>query len=90
MTVTLNDPRLQKLIDDRVKSGKYGSAEEVMAAALFSLEQQESVGDFAPGELDALIAVGTKQVDNDELLDGEAVFREIDQLAADAAKKGGK
>ena len=48
-------PEIQKLIEDRVKSGKYETAEDVVAAAVSSLEQQEAFGDFAPGEIDQLV-----------------------------------
>lgn len=47
----------QKLIEERVRSGKYASPEEVITAALFALDQDEQ-GDFAAGELDALIEEG--------------------------------
>jgi Arc/MetJ-type ribon-helix-helix transcriptional regulator len=81
MTLTLN-PKLQKLIDDRVKSGKYRSKEDVIAAALHSLDQQERLGDFEPGELDELC-----NVEKGNAIDAEEVFREIDALRDAALKK---
>lgn len=80
MAITLTNPRLQKLIDDRIQSGQYPSAESVVVAALSCLEQQEHAADFAPGELNSMIAVGRSQLDKDESLDSEEVFREIDQV----------
>jgi putative addiction module CopG family antidote len=57
MTVVLT-PELQRLIDARIKSGKYASPQDVLTAALHSLDSQEHSGDFAPGEMDALLAEG--------------------------------
>jgi putative addiction module CopG family antidote len=59
MTVKIT-PKIKRLIDKRVKAGRYASAEEVLIASLAALEQQETFGDFAPGELDALIEEGDK------------------------------
>ncbi|HEX8912490.1 MAG TPA: type II toxin-antitoxin system ParD family antitoxin [Humisphaera sp.] len=76
MTVTL-PPDVQKLIDDRVRAGRYASAEDVIAAAVGTLAQQESFGDFGPGEMNQLLAAG-EQGGAD--LDGEAVFAEVRAL----------
>ncbi len=43
------DSAAQKQITDRVKSGKYPSAEAVIAAALGALEHDEHAGEFSPG-----------------------------------------
>lgn len=64
-------PDLQQLIDERVKSGKYASPEDVVAAALRTLDQQERSGDFAPGEFDDLLAEGERSIAEDGTLDGE-------------------
>jgi len=57
MQLTL-DNELQRRITDRVNSGQYASPEEVIAAALVALEHEEHTLEFAPGELDRLIAEG--------------------------------
>jgi Arc/MetJ-type ribon-helix-helix transcriptional regulator len=64
------DPEVPKLIDERVKSGRYATAEDVVAAALLTLDQQEWFGDFAPGELDELLADGEHSITKDGTLDG--------------------
>ena len=69
------DPKLQKLIDERVKSGKYARPEDVVAAALLTLDQQERFGDFAMGELDVLLAEGERSIAKDGTLDGDEAFR---------------
>ena len=39
-------PNVQKMIDDRVKSGRYRTPEDVVAAAVTHLEQSEQIGEF--------------------------------------------
>ena len=67
-------PHVQQLIEDRIRSGKYHSAEDVIVAAMASLEQQEQPGDFEPGEMDRLIEEG---LSSGAPLDGEQVFAEL-------------
>ena len=76
MNLTL-DENVGKLINDRVKSGQYASAEDVVVAALHSLDNDETFGDFAPGELDALLAEGEA---SGPPLDGTAVLEELSGL----------
>jgi antitoxin ParD1/3/4 len=78
------DPELQKLIDERVQSGKYASPEAVLAAALRTLEQQERLGDFAAGELDALLAEGEHSIEQEGTLDGDEAFRQRRERRAQA------
>jgi putative addiction module CopG family antidote len=70
------DASTELLIAERLKSGRYASAEDVVTAALHALEQDETGFDFQPGELDRLIAEGEAS----ETLDGHAVLDEIRQL----------
>jgi antitoxin ParD1/3/4 len=74
MTLSLG-PDLQKLIDERVSSGRYSSPEDVVAAAVRALDQQERFGDFAAGELDTLLAEGEQSLAQDSGLDGDEAFR---------------
>ena len=66
---------VQKLIEERVKSGKYATPEDVVAAAILTLEQQEQFGDFEPGELDGLLAEGEQSIEREGTLDGDKAFR---------------
>ena len=66
----------QKLIRKQVKSGNYATPEDVVTAALHMLDQNSKSGDFADGELDALLAEG----EMGEPLDGEAVLAELRDL----------
>jgi Arc/MetJ-type ribon-helix-helix transcriptional regulator len=77
------DTAAQRLITERVKSGKYTSPEAVVIAALHALEQNEHGGEFAPGEWDALLAEGEA---SGESLDGHAVLAELRQLGDPASK----
>jgi len=64
-----------KRIDERVKSGQYASAEDVVSAAIMTLDQQERFGDFAPGELDRLLEEGERSIAEHGTLDGEQAFQ---------------
>ncbi len=72
------DVDAQKLIDERVRSGKYSTAEAVVTAALHALEQDEhGAGEFGPGEWDALLEEGEA---SGPALDGNAVLAELREL----------
>jgi antitoxin ParD1/3/4 len=81
MNVSLK-PDVQKLIDERVNSGKYSSPEEVVEAAVRALDQLETFGDFEAGELDRLVAEGERSIERDGTLDGEEAFRRRAQRRA--------
>lgn len=68
---------LQKLIEQRVKSGRYATPEDVVAAALYSLDQREKFGEFDDGELDRLMSEGEN---SGGPLDGEKVLAELRDL----------
>lgn len=67
---------LEKLIEDRVRAGRYATPVDVVAAALQSLDQQDCAGDFAPGELDALLAEGERSIQEQGTLDGEEAYQQ--------------
>ncbi|HEV8604525.1 MAG TPA: type II toxin-antitoxin system ParD family antitoxin [Tepidisphaeraceae bacterium] len=77
--------KTQKLIEKRMKRGGYRSAEDVLMAALASLEQQEQLGDFAASELNALMAKGEQ---SGKPLDGEQVLTELRELRKRKKKAG--
>jgi antitoxin ParD1/3/4 len=82
-------PKIQKLIKDRVESGKYRRPEDVVTAAMSSLDQQESFGDFAPGELDRLLNEGERDIAAGDVIDGDQAFAELRRLSAKKRKKAG-
>ena len=81
MNVSLS-PRMQKFVDDKIKAGEYPSADAVVEAALASLQRQQAAGDFAPGELDELLAEGERDIERGDVVDGERVFSDLDELSA--------
>jgi Arc/MetJ-type ribon-helix-helix transcriptional regulator len=74
--------KYRKLIDDRVRSGKYATAEDVVKAALTTLDQNDRFGDFAAGELDRLIEEGERTFRREGGIPAEQEFREIRQRSA--------
>jgi Arc/MetJ-type ribon-helix-helix transcriptional regulator len=81
MNLSLPD-EIQKLIEKRLKSGEYRTAEEVVSAAIQSFDVQNSFGDFEAGEMDALLAEGERSAEEEGTLDGEEAFRQREQRRA--------
>lgn len=81
--------RVQKLIEDRVRSGQYRSPEDVVAAALSHLDQQEQAGRFAAGELDALLAEGEADIARGDVLEADAVFEQLRRMSAERRSSAG-
>jgi Arc/MetJ-type ribon-helix-helix transcriptional regulator len=76
------DPELLKQIAALVDSGQYATPEEVVAAGLGALLQQQSIGGFAPGELDALLATGESAIRELGTVPAEEVLGKLRQQAA--------
>lgn len=76
MNVSLT-PRLEELIRQKVESGLYTSASEVVREALRLLEDRDHLREIRLEELRKEIAIGIAQADRGELLDGERVFDEL-------------
>lgn len=73
----------ERIIESRVGPGRFPNPEAVIDAALQLLEQQDSAGNFEPGELDRLLAEGERSANRGEVLDGEGTFaRRIARLKA--------
>lgn len=81
--------RVQKLIEDRVRSGQYRSAEDVIAAALTHLDQQEQASPFAAGELDALLSEGDTDIERGDVLEADAVFEQLRRMSAERKSTSG-
>ncbi|MGK7902800.1 MAG: type II toxin-antitoxin system ParD family antitoxin [Hormoscilla sp.] len=77
MTLLLT-PETETAIADRVKSGRYSTADEVVREALGLLSERDRAEDERRlEELRAMIAIGTEQIANGQVTDGELV---IDRL----------
>jgi putative addiction module CopG family antidote len=73
-------PDLKKFVDQKVESGAYASADEVVASALARWKAEEQVD---PAELRRLVAEGQAEADRGELLPADDVFAEIRKRSQD-------
>ena len=76
MNVSLT-PELEQLVQDKVKSGRYLSASEVVRAGLRLLEERDRIYQARLAELQQEITIGVEEADRGELIDGEEVMQEI-------------
>ena len=81
MNVTLS-PAMKEFVERKLREGTYQSPEQIVEAGLATLQQQESRVDFAPGELDALIATGEADIKAGRVYDSEEVFRDMERSSA--------
>jgi antitoxin ParD1/3/4 len=68
-------PEQEKFIQDKIASGEYSNANDVITEAFRLLEIRER----KLKELQAKIAVGTEQIVNGQLTDGEQVFARLQE-----------
>lgn len=85
MQLTL-PPEIQTLIDQRVRSGRYQTPEDVVVAAMTSLDQQERLAALHPADLETAfpgirekIAQGFSEAQAGRFSDGDAFFDELDR-----------
>ena len=76
MNVSLT-PELEKLVNDKVKSGQYTSASEVVREGLRLIQEQDELRRIKLEALKREIAKGIEQLDRGEGIPGEEVFAEI-------------
>ena len=70
MTITLKlPPDVRSFIEEKVRTGRYRSPEEVVKAGLAALMQQPD--DFSAGEWDDLLAEGEASIKRYGTLDGD-------------------
>jgi antitoxin ParD1/3/4 len=81
MNVSLST-KMREFVEDKLRRGEYESPEDVVEAGLESLAFRERIGDFDAGELDQLLARGESDIARGDVIDGEQVFREIDDWSA--------
>lgn len=83
--ITLNislTPELEEYVAARVSSGRYQSASEVVRQGLRLLQEQEMTHEAHLERLRSQIDLGLDQARRGELMDGEAVFEELEQRAS--------
>ena len=68
-------PEQEKFIQDKIASGAYSNADDIITEAFKLLEAREE----KIQELKQKISIGTEQLSNGQLTDGEAVFDRLPQ-----------
>ncbi len=85
MNVSLT-PKLEKMVQAKVKSGRYNSSSEVVREALRLLEQHDHLRTIHLKELRSRIDEGLTSLDRGEGVDGEAfmqgMIRDLDSKRA--------
>jgi antitoxin ParD1/3/4 len=76
-------PDLETLINKRLSSGAYASAEEVLRRALEAQDAEESLTDEDRRALSAHIEEGYQQAERGELVDSAQARREIQAMKDD-------
>ena len=76
MNVSLT-PELEALIQERVRSGRYTSASEVVREALRLLEDRDELQRLRLAELRSQVAAGLESLDRGQARDGDEVIDEI-------------
>lgn len=88
MNVSLT-PKLEELVNQKVSSGLYNSASEVVRDALRLLEERDRLREMRMEELRREVAIGLEQLKRGEKVDGEQFFRELKQKS-DRRRREGK
>lgn len=76
MNVSLT-PELQRFVADKVQTGLYHTASEVVREGLRLLQERDELRRTRLEELRKQIAVGVEQADRGELVDGPAFFEKL-------------
>lgn len=78
MNVSLT-PELEQYVNDKVATGLYTSASEVVREGLRLLFEREQAAALRLDELRRRVAVGLQQLDRGEGVDGEQAFERLRQ-----------
>jgi antitoxin ParD1/3/4 len=76
MSILLN-PNHEQLILSKIKSGRYANVDEVIAAALQLLEEQEQQYTFWLEDTRKKVEVGLDEIERGEVLDTEVVINQL-------------
>ena len=71
-------PELEELVQDKVRSGRYNSASEVVREALRLMEQRDQLLLLRKEEIRKKIKEGLESLRRGEGIDGEDAFERID------------
>ena len=87
MNVSLT-PELEQLIHNKVATGLYLSASEVVRDALRLLDERDKLQAMKFEELRREIQVGIDQADRGEMVDGPELFERLKKQVGSAKSKG--
>jgi antitoxin ParD1/3/4 len=77
MNVQLS-PELEEIVAQKLESGRYRSAEELIEAALELIDARDEILDLDHPELTMKIEEGLESLRTDEAIDGEGFFDEME------------
>ena len=80
-------PELETLVQNKVKSGRYNSASEVVREALRLFEERDRIREFQIQELRKKINKGWASLEQGEGVDGEEFFTALEREERDLARK---
>lgn len=86
MNVSLT-PEFEEFIQDRVRSGRYHSASEVVREALRLLEDQDEVRRLRLDEIRKRIAAGLASLEKGQGIPGDEAFDELESGLATPSQK---
>ena len=84
ITVTL-PPELEAFVEERVASGRFATAGEVVREGLRLLEEREQEREAVLSELRREIEIGVEQAKAGKLSDGKAFFEQLRQKIRSAS-----
>lgn len=76
MNISLT-PELEKIVQDKVNSGLYGNASEVIRAGLRLLVEEEQLKQNRFDQLVRDIKIGLEQAEKDEVVSGPEAFDKL-------------
>lgn len=83
MNVTLK-PELEKLVENEVKSGPSTDPNDFLNRAVSHYLLARDLGEeYAPEDIDRMIAVGLDEIERGETIDGEEAFRQSRAVSAE-------
>ncbi len=85
MNVSLT-PELEELVHERVKSGRYHSASEVVREALRLLEDRDELRRLRRDEIRRKVSAGLASLDRGEAVPGDEAFAELEAGLDDDAQ----
>ena len=89
MNVSLTT-EIEQFIQNQVESGKYTSVDEVIIAGIKLLEERQRIYKGRFEELQREIMVGIEAGERGEVVDGETVFRQLQQKLQQRREKVGE